>query len=99
MRACCCARMASASTSCLRESGSWVARGGRPGDRIARPMFLWVAEVNNIGAGRRLVSGECDILGGGGEVGSSLILLQQSATNGKGGGVGETYMLREKVGE
>ena len=78
MRACCWARMASASTSCLRESGSVVARGGRPGDRIARPMFLWVAEFSNMGAGRRLVSGEWDRLGGGGgggEVGSSLILL------------------------
>ena len=98
MIACCCARMASASTSCLRESGSWVARGGRPGDRIARPMFLCVADVNNIGAGRRLVSGEWDILGGGGEVGSSLILLQQLATNRMSGGEG-WHMLREKVGE
>jgi hypothetical protein len=61
-------------------------------------MFLCVADVNNIGAGRRLVSGERDALGGGGEVGSSLILLQQLATNRVRGGGGR-HMLREKVGE
>jgi hypothetical protein len=40
MRASCCALIASASTNCFRESGSVVALGGRPGERIARPMFL-----------------------------------------------------------
>ena len=76
MRASCWALIASASTSCLRESGSVVARGGRPGDRIARPMFLVVVEDRSIGAGRRRVSGEVDSDVGGGEVGSSFILLE-----------------------
>jgi hypothetical protein len=71
--------MASASTSCFRESGSAVARGGRPGDKIANPMFLCVAECNNMGAGLRLSSGdlelESDAEFGGGDVGSSLIRL------------------------
>jgi len=53
--------MASASTSCFRESGSAVARGGRPGDSIARPMFLWVAEVRSMGAGRRRSLGDTGI--------------------------------------
>jgi hypothetical protein len=51
-----------------------VARGGKPGDSIARPMFLCVAEVRSIGAGLRRSSGELDIDGGGGEVGSSFTL-------------------------
>lgn len=55
-----------------------VARGGSPGDRIARPMFLFVVVANNIGAGRRRSSGEVDKAGGGGEAGSSLILLSIS---------------------
>jgi hypothetical protein len=72
--ACCCALIASASTNCFRESGSVVARGGRPGDNIARPMFLFVEEERSMGAGLRL-SGEVEIDGGGGEVGSSFIRL------------------------
>ena len=76
MSASCCARMASASTSCLRESGSVVARGGRPGERIARPMFLFVLEERSIGAGRRRVSGDVDSDVGGGDVGSSFTLLE-----------------------
>ena len=73
IRASCWARIASASTSCLRESGSVVARGGRPGDRIARPMFF-VAVGSNIGGLRRSCGEEDD--GGGGDKGFSLTLLQ-----------------------
>jgi hypothetical protein len=76
MSASCWALMASASTSCLRESGSVVALGGRPGERIARPMFLLVVELRSMGAGRRRVSGEVDNEEGGGEVGSSFTLLE-----------------------
>jgi len=84
MRACCWARIASASTSCFLESGSAVARGGNPGDSIARPIFLCVVDVRCIGAGRRRSSGDVDIEagggrdggGGGGEVGSSFTLLE-----------------------
>ena len=52
-----------------------VARGGRPGERIARPMFLFVVEERSIGAGRRRVTGEVDS-DVGGDVGSSFTLLE-----------------------
>jgi hypothetical protein len=74
MSASCCALIASASTSCLRESGSVVARGGSPGERMARPMFF-VAVGNNMGAGLRRSCGDVDMECGGGDSGSSLTLL------------------------
>ena len=74
IRACCWARIESASMSCKRVSGFVVALGGRPGERIARPTFL-VEEPRSIGAGRLRASGEVDSVGGGGEVGSCLIFL------------------------
>ena len=67
----------------MRESGSAVALGGSPGDNIAKPIFLWVAECNNIGAGRRRSCGEVDNEGGGGDVGSSLTFLLISLCKGK----------------
>jgi len=80
MRASCCALMASASNNCFRESGSVVARGGRPGDKIARPIFL-LAEDRSIGAGRRRSSpAEWFNAVDDGEVGSSLTLLHKSVS-------------------
>jgi hypothetical protein len=68
-----------------------VALGGSPGDRIARPIFLLVADDNDSnGTGRRRDPGEPDREAGGGEVGSSLIRLQLASVF-----VWEYYMLRE----